>query len=406
MSEESRLGREQIETGYALKQITDAGVRVFFYLEDRERTLDSALEKVMLSLTNFAAEMERERARLRTRDAMQRKAARGHVAGGKVYGYRNVEITRNASDGRAVRDHVSREVVWEETAVVRRIFEEVVQGRGFARIAKGLNADGIPSPRAGAGWAMTGVRELVFRDLYRGRIVWGKTRWVDRGGTKVKQDRPESEWLVVEAPPLRIVDDELWAAAHARLDRTRQTYVLRSGGRLYGRPESGIESTYLLTGFLECDVCHGGMSASWRSGQRGERRAYYRCNTHRARPGMCENALTIPTRALETAILRTLRDDVLTADVLEEVVARAIALFRGLPDELELRRERLTREAQRLKGRGRAADGRCPDGRSACVTRGRAPRDRRTPPGHPGATGARRWPGPRSRAARRRRRRA
>ena len=30
MSEESRLGREQIETAYALKQITDAGVRVFF----------------------------------------------------------------------------------------------------------------------------------------------------------------------------------------------------------------------------------------------------------------------------------------------------------------------------------------------------------------------------------------
>jgi len=45
MSEESRLGREQIETAYALKQITDAGVRVFFYLEDRERTLDSAMDK-------------------------------------------------------------------------------------------------------------------------------------------------------------------------------------------------------------------------------------------------------------------------------------------------------------------------------------------------------------------------
>ena len=42
MSEESRLGREAIETAYALKQLITAGVRVFFYLEDRERTLDSA----------------------------------------------------------------------------------------------------------------------------------------------------------------------------------------------------------------------------------------------------------------------------------------------------------------------------------------------------------------------------
>src|SRR5262245_54529089 len=35
MSEESRLGREAIETAYALKQIITAGVRVWFYLEGR-----------------------------------------------------------------------------------------------------------------------------------------------------------------------------------------------------------------------------------------------------------------------------------------------------------------------------------------------------------------------------------
>jgi DNA invertase Pin-like site-specific DNA recombinase len=63
MSEESRLGREAIETGYVLKQIIDARVRVFFYLEDRERTLDTAMDKVMLSLTNFASEVEREKGR-------------------------------------------------------------------------------------------------------------------------------------------------------------------------------------------------------------------------------------------------------------------------------------------------------------------------------------------------------
>ena len=32
------------------------------------------------------------------------------------------------------------------------------------------------------------------------RLVWGKTRWVDRGGTKVKQDVPASEWLIREEP--------------------------------------------------------------------------------------------------------------------------------------------------------------------------------------------------------------
>ena len=84
MSEESRLGREQIETAYMLKQIMQAGVRVFFYLEDRERTLDSALDKAMLSLSNFAAELEREKARQRTHDALARKARALYVTGGRV----------------------------------------------------------------------------------------------------------------------------------------------------------------------------------------------------------------------------------------------------------------------------------------------------------------------------------
>jgi DNA invertase Pin-like site-specific DNA recombinase len=47
MSEQSRLGREQLETGYLLKQIRDAGIRVFYYMTGEEARLDSALDKIM-----------------------------------------------------------------------------------------------------------------------------------------------------------------------------------------------------------------------------------------------------------------------------------------------------------------------------------------------------------------------
>src|ERR671913_1375528 len=85
MSEESRLGREAIETAYALKQLLQAGVRVFFYLEDRERTFDSPTDKLLMSVAAFADEMEREKARQRTYDAMQRKAKAGHNCGGRTF---------------------------------------------------------------------------------------------------------------------------------------------------------------------------------------------------------------------------------------------------------------------------------------------------------------------------------
>src|SRR3954454_2972742 len=129
MSEESRLGREAIKTAYALKQLVQAGVRVFFYLEDRERTLDSPTDKIMLSLTAFADELEREKARQRTYDAMVRKARAGHVTGGRVFGYDNVEIM--GVDGK--RSHVVRQVNDEQAAIVRRIFEMSASGHGYAR---------------------------------------------------------------------------------------------------------------------------------------------------------------------------------------------------------------------------------------------------------------------------------
>src|SRR5207245_8093568 len=97
MSEESRLGREAIETAYALKQLVTAGVRVFFYLEDRERTLDSPTDKIMLSLTAFADELEREKARQRTYDAMIRKARAGHVCGGRGFDYDNRPVHSHAA---------------------------------------------------------------------------------------------------------------------------------------------------------------------------------------------------------------------------------------------------------------------------------------------------------------------
>ena len=160
MSEGSRLGRESIETPYAVKQLVTAGVRVFFYLEDRERTLDSPTDKVMLSLTAFADELEREKASQRTRDALEQKAKAGHVTGGIVFGYDNERV-----DG-----HVERRINAAEAEVVREIFTLYASGVGLRGIAKRLNEKGALSPRPRGtgprGWAPSSLSEVLKRPLY------------------------------------------------------------------------------------------------------------------------------------------------------------------------------------------------------------------------------------------------
>jgi DNA invertase Pin-like site-specific DNA recombinase len=303
MMEESRLGREQAETLYVLKQITDAGVRVFLYATDRERRLDTAIDKVMLSLENFASEVERERASQRTYEVMLGKAKAGHVTGGRVYGYTNVRM--QTPDGG--RMHVRRQVHEAEAAIVHRIFQLYADGKGLSRIAKTLNADGIAPPRHGQGWAPSAIREMLHRRLYLGEIVWNEYQKIVRGGTKQRRRRLESEWIKLDAKELQIIPALLWDAVHARLARYQAAFGRNDAGRLVlGRPAGPVlrdfESPYLLSGIARCATCGGSIAGLTHYGK--TRGRFYRCNYNWKRgPSICTASVIVPQDIVDREIL-------------------------------------------------------------------------------------------------------
>ena len=316
MSEESRLGRESIETSFALKQIIDAGVRVFFYLEDRERTLDNAMDKVMLSLTNFASEMERERGKLRTYDAMLRKAKAGHVTGGKVFGYDNQEVL--SSEGR--RLHVLRIVNRTEAAIVCQIFEMYAGGLGIGRIAKRLNTEAVSAPRQSPrGWAPSAIREILRRPLYKGEIVWNQCEKIMRGGTKKRRQRAEKDWIRLDAPDLRIITPDLWNAVQARLAK------VKTGGRSAFRDQ---DSKYLLTGMARCAHCGGPMTIVGQDYHRRKGR-FYGCSYYKTRgSSICKNSLLVEQEYLDQIVLKSLHE-ALTEEMVKVAVEKALAKHRA-----------------------------------------------------------------------------
>jgi DNA invertase Pin-like site-specific DNA recombinase len=288
MSEESRLGREQIETAYLLKQLITAGVRVAYYLEDRERTLGTPTDKILLAVSGFADEVERDKARQRTYDAMHRKAGAGHVTGGVVFGYENVPVL--TADGK--RDHLTRRILEPEAVVVRRIFALSAEGLGTRRIAHTLNAEGAPAPRPRRGgrpqaWDPATIYAMLTRPLYRGEIVWNQTKKRDAWGVQAQRPRPEADWVRVPAPELRIVPEPLWLVVERRLASMRKFYLRTTNGTLHGRARgaSGTESKYLLTGLAECGICHGGLTVHSRAtGGRRTSRISAAATIARARP--------------------------------------------------------------------------------------------------------------------------
>src|SRR5258708_35529167 len=187
MSELSRLGREMAHTATVLGQIRAAGVRMWFYLTDEELKFDSAIDKFMVSAVAFAAELEREKASQRSRDALLRKAERGFNTGGRVYGYDNMPVNANAVNGLQVRSHTEYRINPVEAEVLGAIFSMYADGHGMKAIARTLNGDpsyrdlsikyfaGRTPPRTRSGsWAPSSIREMLSPGRYLGKVPFGE----------------------------------------------------------------------------------------------------------------------------------------------------------------------------------------------------------------------------------------
>jgi DNA invertase Pin-like site-specific DNA recombinase len=351
ISELSRLGRDPYDTPHCIKKILKAGVRIFSYLDNEEITLHSLADKLKLTVSSIIADGEREAARRRTAEALVRKARAGYVTGGRVFGYDNRPVHLPSVDGRGVpaRDHVERVINEVEATVVRRLFGLIAAGYGYKRTARALNDEGAaaPLPRQKGrprGWTAASVFEVVHRPLYRGEIVYNETQKRNQWGERRQQPRRPEEVVRVSKPELRIASEELWNAARARIDRSRAAYLRGTKGSTYGRPPTGTESKYLLTGLACCGCCGGGLFV--RSRSHGRHRAFfYGCATYHNRgKSVCTNRLEVPMVSADSGVLASIEQYVLHPEVIEAAISEAMRLLNPTSTDVEERRQRLRAE--------------------------------------------------------------
>ena len=321
MCDASRFSRLDGDEAFGeLKRIAQSGVEIWFYQEGTQFTYGN----FAANITGFVraevnAEYRRQIGRW-TREAMVRKAKAGHVTGGRVFGYDNVEVL--GPNGQ--RSHVERRINKEEAAIVRQIFEMAASGSGFTAIAKSLNERRAPSPRPQqgrpGGWAPSSVREVLHRPLYRGEVVYYKTKKRNDLGQTQPTNRPAADWISVPAPNLSVVPSELWSAAHAQMDRQR--------ARVHKSPHGGVpwsaETRYLFSGLLRCSTCGAGFEARSRS-HGAQRVAFYGCSAyHRRGRTVCSNSRTTPLALADPALLSSVESALLDPAVLRAAVQRAV----------------------------------------------------------------------------------
>lgn len=325
-----------------MKDIDRAGIDIWFYSDGSKFKHGNFSDNISGYLKKEFNAQARRAVAEKTHEAMVSKARQGFVTGNKVFGYLNVRVEKGK---------VLREVNPTEAAVVQTIYEKYAHGDGFKSIARALNAKHAPSPKSQrgrpAGWDPGTVRSVLKRPLYRGIFIYNKTKKRNSKGEihkGRKPQKPESQWITVDLPKLRIVDPRLADAVDERLNARRNAFLRTAKGKLLGRPR-GTGVKHLLSGFLECEC-----GATFEAVKRGKRTFTYVCSAARRKgPDVCSSKVAIRKEDFEPGVLRAIEGTVLHPDFIDRVLDAAfVAQPTDERDQLVEERATLRREIENL----------------------------------------------------------
>lgn len=263
-------------------------------------SFDGAMGRFMFGQIALSAQLQRDLDSERMVNLTRSIFEAGGHRGLDPFGYRSIPGVKPRT----------LEVVPEEAAVVRRIWEELPT-RSTQEIADRLNRDGV-SHRVDRPWTRDAVKDIV----RRGRFYLG---YVRRGRDVGAEERPGRH----EA----ILDEETWR------DGVSGTRV-----RVRGERRRSIRHRiYLLAGIVHHD-CGRRMTGSTTL-SRGQEWRYYRCRD-------CRRS-TIDADSLEATVLGRVRTGVLPADAIDQAREALRARLDVPADHGKLRR-RLQQRRDRL----------------------------------------------------------
>jgi site-specific DNA recombinase len=247
----------------------------------------------------------------------------GKIPGDKCYGYDLVPFKPG-----------ERTINNDQATIVVRIFREYANGMTPRQIVAGLERDGIPSPSGGMVWNYQGIvgglhkRGLIHNSLYVGELVRNRFQNVlnPETGKRVTRKGDDSDLITIKVPHLRIVDQNLWNAAH-KIRTGRAVQKFGKGG--YVQRAVIARTPSLLAGLVKCGACSGLMSvtASSRIGQRiGCSEATYRRT--------CAHTKTYDLGKITNEVVAEMVAKLSNPDFLHEnIKAKAVRLAQGRKEE-------------------------------------------------------------------------
>lgn len=257
--------------------------------------------KMLMSVLGGMSESERQHVQARVRAAMDAQVINeGRHQGGRApFGYVVVDGGPHPNPRKAAEGYRLRVLAIDEeaAAVVSRIFDEYLEGKGLQGIATGLNRDGIPCPsarrpeqnrhRRGDGWQYRTVHAILDNPRYTGYAVFGRWTKTEKlldpddvaAGHVVRFKRSNPERIVRSRRPAHpaIVSVETFTEVQLRR-RSRAGNGIRDRVKL--ERTTIAKGPYVLRGLVRCSLCGRKMQ-----GGIIRKQVYYRCHAKELIPG-------------------------------------------------------------------------------------------------------------------------
>ncbi len=310
-----RLNRDLEETARFYKRLkfVDIGIHT---------VSEGPISEVHVSITGLMGEMYLKSLGEKTRRGVEGRVLAGKSGGGRCYGYD--VVGGFGAGGEPITGE--RNINEAEADVIREIYRMFAAGAGPRAIARSLNERGVPGPY-GRPWGDTTIRGhakkgtgLLNNELYRGRLTWGRQRFIKdpATGRRVARLNPAGTETVIEVPQLRIVDDEQWAGVKARQGEVSRPLT---DPHITTPLNDTHRPRFLLSGLLSCGVCGGGYTITAKD--------RYGC-ARRGRQGTCSNSRGIQRQELERRILEGLQESLVTPDLVAEFILEYTAEWNRL----------------------------------------------------------------------------
>jgi len=199
---------------------------------------------------------------------MTEKAKRGGVLSIAGYGYK-------VENGEYV-------IVPEEAEIIRKVFNDYANGKGYLTIARSLNAMGVKSHRGNP------IENRTIEYWLNNPVYIGKTRWNPDG--KLSRKFGADTAIISDGTHTPIIDMETWEKVQYQMKLKKTKY------RKYYNPDRK-DLSHWLSGIVRCEKCGAVLS---------NQGGFFGCS-NRCR-GLCDGVGYIKATKLDEIVLNTLSD--------------------------------------------------------------------------------------------------